>query len=1093
MISVERKVLYGFLLAMAGIISLGLLSFYNTRSLMHNNERVEHTYKVLNAAELERAQFGELRAAHQAYLITGEERFMKSYERSLAGLTLSIQRINDLTSDNPRQASRVEKFAAVINKQIGLYKQVQKVRREQGYDSASKFIASLTNLSNLDAISNGMDDIKAEEQRLLEIRNQRVSESNLYTIFTFFGLSLFVGLMIYAIFRLMRLDAVRGKESLQELDKARSIALAQNYIVGEGEGEIATFLTRQITDRKQAEQQLGTERSRSDIILRAAGEGIFGIDEKGTFTFLNPAGEKILGIPEAEALGKRMGSMIRMFKEDGAEILTREECPIGMVLLTGNASVVSDQTWHGAGGTDFPVEYHCAPLHDDSGKVIGAVVTFQDITERRKNERTLIQNNESLEEAVRERTIELVLARERAESANRSKSDFLATMSHEIRTPLNGVIGMTGLLMETKLSAEQRDYLGTVLISSETLLSVINDILDFSKIESGKMELEENDLDLITSIEEVLDVMSPKVVEKKLDLLYLVHKEVPQFVMGDITRLRQILSNLVNNALKFTHKGEVFIGVSLEEEMADGRVKLKFQVRDTGIGIPKDKIGKLFQAFTQVDSSTTRRYGGSGLGLVICQRLVKLMGGEIWIESEPGVGSSFYFTIITQAAPETPNAYLRSKVAEFTNKRILIVDDNPTNRQILMLQTQGWGMIPSEVSSAAAAIEVLIDRNEYFDVVILDMHMPDMDGLQLAQVIREKYTSDKLPLLMLSSMGRNDMARQDEYKLLNAYLSKPTKQVQLFTTLMNILAQDIVQKAQIVRPQEFGVEMAILAKEFPMRVMIVEDNSVNQKLMRLMLSKMGYHTDQAGNGLECLDLLRNKDYDLIFMDCQMPEMDGYEATRQVIDRYNDARPVIVAMTANALAGDREKCFEAGMDDYISKPTRPDDIRDAIRKWGNIMAESNALDEGDEKSRVKTGLRRQRADIDKDEISLPMNEHDLLNQEMISQIMDISDGPDEGLFEELVGLYIIQSGEIFQAIEIAEKQNNNSEIRKQLHALKGMSLNIGAPAVGEQCTEIECMMEDPGYLNLESGIRKIRVITEQTIKALKGVHNKTSEA
>jgi two-component system sensor histidine kinase/response regulator len=702
-------------------------------------------------------------------------------------------------------------------------------------------------------------------------------------------------------------------------------------------------LLANVREHEQAEVRLQNNEARYSELFENASDMMYTLDLERHLTSVNKTFARITGYSRDELVGMEVAHIVAPeFVQRSWEM--RGEKTAGRTWTTYELALMSKDK------RQVPIETSTRLIYQD-GKPIGIQGVARDITERKQAEEALKKAYDGLEMRIAERTaalrhaneqlhaevverrqaeIALRTAKESAEVANRAKSEFLATMSHEIRTPMNGIIGMTELLLETTLNAEQRDYAETIGKCGQGLLVIINDILDFSKIETGKFALETIDFDLLTIVEDVLDILAEKAHGKGLEIIGLIHPDVPRWLGGDPGRLRQVFTNLIGNAVKFTDKGEIFVSATFAQITGD-EVEIRFEVTDTGIGIPPEAQERLFQAFTQADGSTTRKYGGTGLGLATSQQLVTLMNGNIGVDSTPGVGSTFWFSarFAKRSAPSTEPPFM-----DLGGIRILCVDDNATNRIVLEMLLRAWGAEVDSVAngpSALARLRVMQQQTCAYDVVLLDGQMPGIDGMLLARAIKADPTLESIPLVLLLTLGQRAYQAIVRDIGCTTYLMKPIRQSQLYNCIV-----EIVGGGTSTATAATVVSQGPVKKQAPMdaKVLVVEDNLVNQKVTMLMLERRGCRVDVAANGQEAIDASARNAYACIFMDCQMPEMDGFAATVAIRQREAETgtHVPIIAMTANAMQGDRERCLDAGMDDYVSKPVKAEDLAAMLRKW-----------------------------------------------------------------------------------------------------------------------------------------------------------------
>jgi len=803
------------------------------------------------------------------------------------------------------------------------------------------------------------------------------------------------------------------------------------YPLTYGDGTLRNlYILRNITKRKQAEEEVIRQKQYFEALVQNSPVAIVVLDNAQKIVSCNPAFEQLFGFTSSEAVGNNLDSLITTPDTAHEAVIFTQQALTGPVHEIGSRRRKD--------GSLVDVELFAVPVVVDSER-IGALAIYHDITELSK-------------------------ARQDAENANRAKSDFLANMSHEIRTPMNGVMGMIELALDTNLTVDQRDYLQTAFQSAESLLALLNDILDFSKIESGKLDLETVDFNLRVTVEDVAFGFAKRCSDKGLELACLVHPSVKTGLRGDPSRLRQILVNLVGNAVKFTHQGEIVIRVEPVSE-TETHTTMRFSVQDTGIGIPSERQNAIFERFTQVDGSITRYYGGSGLGLTISKQLVEAMGGEIGLDSEPGVGSTFWFVLTLEKQPpaKIDTAPLRFEPIGVRGLHILGVDDNATNRMVLTKMVEGFGCSIETAESGPQALEMIRaashDEKPY-KVVLLDMQMPGMDGEQTARAILSDPVGKQTDIIILTSMGhRGDAARLKALGC-RGYLLKPIKQKMLFNALVGVLDQEKI----VTKPEHHTARQAVSeSKRQEMRILLAEDNPINQKLAVVLLQKAGFIVETADNGLEALEKVRAGGYNAVLMDVQMPEMDGFESTQRIREWESGRKHVpIIAMTAHALKEDRDRCLDAGMDDYVSKPLEPKALLNVLDRWVGMGAEEQGQEQAEDIPEEPPAI--------KAALPAPADavapEKDPLAAAAVRVPADISDLPlnlqsalprfndDRKFFNDMCLEFVKHLPERINELQKAADAGDILTLTRTAHNLKGVSANFSAGPLFTLAEELE---------------------------------------
>ncbi|MCX5811055.1 MAG: response regulator [Proteobacteria bacterium] len=757
---------------------------------------------------------------------------------------------------------------------------------------------------------------------------------------------------------------------------------------------------RDITERKRAEDKLNEQINFLQTLIDDVPNPIFYKDLNGLYLGCNKAFEEYRGIKKEELIGKTL--MELNYTEEEVSLHFASD----MELINNHGQKTYRSNFADQNGINREIIIKKGTFTNSDGVVAGIVGIVMDITEQKQAEEVMKK------------------AMEDSDAANKAKSDFLANMSHEIRTPMNAIIGMTNLLLDAELTQGQRELLEITKTSADALLKIINDILDFSKIEAGKMDFEKIDFDLCITIEDTIDTLAVKANEKGLELVCLINPDVPSLLLGDPGRLRQILLNIIGNSIKFTEKGEVSVIVDLVYENEVSAAP-RFSITDTGPGIPEDKLEKLFKSFSQIDSSRTRRYGGTGLGLVISKNLVEIMGGNIGVKSEEGKGSTFWFTAVFDKQLRTvPDMF--TKPVDKTDQRILIVDDNKTNCYVLSKMLDSWGFKHDKAEGAREALDKLfhgIKQNDPFTIAILDMNMPEMDGETLGKMIKNDINLSNTILIMLSSFGkRGDVNRMKEIGF-SAFLTKPVKGSQLYDCLLSVIQEGRVEpdKRRIVTRFSIAED-----RKRKMHILVAEDNKPNQKLLFMILAKMGYEVDIVNNGREAVQSLQHHKYDIVFMDVHMPEMDGFEATRIIREneKGSDRHTPIIAITADAMSEDKERCIKAGMDDYISKPVFQEKIIEAIKKIVFNKEECTA--------------------------KMSVSNKSIFDMDALMKRLDI----DEKLVREIMDVYLNDTPIQLSRLKDFFEKGDLLLIQRCAHSIKGASANFCVGTINKTAQDIE---------------------------------------
>lgn len=1005
----------GFGLAAAILVVIGAVSYRNINIYINTSNQLTKTQEKIYSLEELLSLVKDAETGQRGYLLTGQEAYLEPYKTALTQVDTQMKKLEALAGNNLNQQKQLKTLKSLISERLVKLKQIIDLHQSKGFEASRQLVLTNRGKNLMDDIRKIVSEIELEEKQELQQLFKAAKVSSQNTILTL------------------------------------TIAICLSFIIL---SVVYYLIYREVSERKKTEESLNKERNFISAVLDTAGALVVVLNPQGQIVRFNQACEQTTGYSFAEVKGRYFWDLFLIAQEiDSVKAIFKQ-------LLTAQGLNQYENYWLTKNGSLRLITWSNTILQDDEGAVEYIIGTGLDITERKQAEQEL---HRLLEAETRQRE-ELEAARRQAELASHTKSAFLANMSHEIRTPMNAVLGMTGLLLETRLSPEQKDFVETIRISGDALLTLINEILDLSKLEAGEMSLETLDFDLSTCVEEVLELLAPQAHEKGLEIAALIYPNVPIHLQGDVSRLRQILMNLISNAIKFTNTGEVLVQAELREQTSTTATIL-FTVTDTGIGIFPEDQRKLFTPFTQVDASTTRKYGGTGLGLAICKQLVTLMEGELGVKSQPEQGSQFWFKIpfIKQLQPVSS---LQNSTF-LSNGRLLVVDDNATNRKIIHYQATRWGMQVDEASSAAEALKIMLEaaqQNKLYDIALIDMQMPQIDGMTLGTQIKSNAAIAATPLIMLTSTNQRDEVQWALKIGFSAYLVKPVKASRLLDTIMTILesrseSEHLNPKVikHLSHSQQFQ-HISESTSKSKLRILLAEDNLVNQKVALKQLQSLGYDADVAANGKEVLELLEKIPYNLILMDCQMPILDGFETTREIhcwqeSTFASGRRPVVIAMTANAMKQDQQMCLDAGMDDYLSKPVNKELLAAVLERWSQVI------------------LTPQPIVFKTDNILLDLP----IDWEHLHQLSEY-----DSEFElELLQMFVEDTQLHITATKAAITAHDFQQLAKEAHHLKGTSANLGATTMyraAEQLEQLALTQDNQGtmqlILELEESINRI---------------------